>query len=238
MFRLFFFIVGFFFTVSQNNLLTAEVGMPQLDPTYWASQAFWLIIIFSLLYLTLSKMFIPKIKESIDDRENKIKDDLDEAQKLKLVAEEKLKEYELTIEDTKKEVQKIILESKNKLSTEIQNKKKIFEKEIEIEIKKTEPIIEHLESLRLFAEKHDHINQDVVKQLIVNTNTLFKEKSVFYREYINQLLDEIELLNDINMDYKLEYLEIKNKIINELDNIVEIKDPISFYQFKGTYKMY
>jgi len=108
----------------------------------------------------------------------------------------------------------------------------------EIEIKKTEPIIEHLESLRLFSEKHDHINQDVVKQLIVNTNTLFKEKSVFYREYINQLLDEIELLNDINMDYKLEYLEIKNKIINELDNIVEIKDPISFYQFKGTYKMY
>jgi len=167
MFRLFFFIVGFFFTVSQNNLLTAEVGMPQLDPTYWASQAFWLIIIFSLLYLTLSKMFIPKIKESIDDRENKIKDDLDEAQKLKLVAEEKLKENELTIEDTKKEVQKIILESKNKLSTEIQNKKKIFEKEIEIEIKKTEQEIENLkkESLASITVISEEITSKIIEKV-------------------------------------------------------------------------
>ena len=167
MFRLFFFIVGFFFTVSQNNLLTAEVGMPQLDPTYWASQAFWLIIIFSLLYLTLSKMFIPKIKESIDDRENKIKDDLDEAQKLKLVAEEKLKEYEITIEDTKKEVQKIILESKNKLSTEIQNKKKIFEKEIEIEIKKTEQEIENLkkESLASITVISEEITSKIIEKV-------------------------------------------------------------------------
>ena len=105
--RLFLLVVGIFMT-SQINLLTAEAGMPQLDPTYWASQVFWLILIFTLLYLALSKIFIPKIKESIDDRENKIKDDLDESQELKNLAELKLKEYEVTIEDAKKEVQKII----------------------------------------------------------------------------------------------------------------------------------
>ena len=143
--RLFLLIVGIFIT-SQINLLAAEAGMPQLDPTYWASQAFWLILIFTLLYLILSKMFIPKIKESIDDRENKIKDDLDEAQKLKLVAEEKLKEYEITIENAKKEVLKIIFDGKNKLSSEIQNKKKKFEKEIEIELKNAEKEIENLKS--------------------------------------------------------------------------------------------
>ena len=143
--RLFFIIVGILIT-SQINLLAAEAGMPQLDPTYWASQAFWLILIFTSLYLTLSKMFIPKIKESIDDRENKIKDDLDEAQKLKLIAEEKFKEYEITIENAKKEVQKIIFESKNKLSFEVQNKKKIIEKEIETEIKNAEKEIENLKN--------------------------------------------------------------------------------------------
>ena len=37
--------------------------MPQLDPKYWASQAFWLIVIFTALYLVLSNLFIPKIKE-------------------------------------------------------------------------------------------------------------------------------------------------------------------------------
>jgi len=167
MMRLFFLIVGFFITSSQINLLTAEVGMPQLDPTYWASQAFWLVLIFTLLYLALSKLFIPKIKESIDDRENKIKDDLDEAQKLKLIAEERLKEYEATIENTKKEVKKIIFESKNKLSAEIQNKKKEFEKEIEAEVKKTEQEIRSLkkESLDSIIVISEEITSKIIEKV-------------------------------------------------------------------------
>ena len=32
-----------------TDLYTAEAGMPQLDPTYWASQAFWLVLIFAIL---------------------------------------------------------------------------------------------------------------------------------------------------------------------------------------------
>ena len=140
---LFFAIVGIFIT-SQIDLLAAEAGMPQLDPTYWASQAFWLILIFTFLYLALSKIFIPKIKESIDDRENKIKDDLDDAQELKTLAEQKLGEYEIAIENAKKEVQKIIFDSKNKLNISIQSKKKKIEKEIEIEVKNAKKEIEDL----------------------------------------------------------------------------------------------
>ena len=151
MIRLLFLIGGFLITSSQINLTAAEVGMPQLDPTYWASQAFWLTLIFTLLYLTLSKILIPKIKESIDDRENKIKDDLDEAQKLRLLAEEKLKEYDITIENAKKEVQKIIFESKKKLSSEIQSKKKKFDKEIEVEVKNAELEIENLKRNSLIS---------------------------------------------------------------------------------------
>ena len=141
--RLLLLIIGIFIT-SQIDLLAAEAGMPQLDPTYWASQAFWLILIFTFLYLALSKIFIPKIKESIDDRENKIKDDLDEAQKLKNLAEQKFGEYELSIENAKKEVQKIIFDSKNKLNISMQSKKKKIEKEIEIEVKNAEKEIKDL----------------------------------------------------------------------------------------------
>ena len=60
--RLFLLIIGFL-TASEVNLLAAEAGMPQLDPTYWASQAFWLILIFTGLYLALANIFIPKIKK-------------------------------------------------------------------------------------------------------------------------------------------------------------------------------
>ncbi|MDA7606666.1 hypothetical protein N8726_03605 [Pelagibacteraceae bacterium] len=162
--RLFLLIVGLFIT-TQIDLFAAEAGMPQLDPTYWASQAFWLTLIFTLLYLALSKMFIPKIKESIDDRENKIKDHLDEAQKLKSVAEIKLKEYEMTIENAKKDVQKIIFESKKKLSSEIQNKKKKFDKEIEAEVKNTELEIENLKknSLKNISTIAEEITSKVIE---------------------------------------------------------------------------
>ena len=164
--RLFLLIIGIV-TTSEINLLSAEAGMPQLDPTYWASQAFWLIIIFIALYLALSNLFIPKIKDSIDNRENKIKDDLDEAQKLKNLAEKKLKEYELSIEDAKKEVQKIIFESKNKLNLEIQSKKKEFEKEIEIEIEKAEKEIENLkkDSLKNILTISEEMASKVIEKI-------------------------------------------------------------------------
>jgi len=162
--RLFLLLIGIFIT-SEINLLAAEAGMPQLDPTYWASQAFWLILIFTLLYLLLSKLFIPKIKGSIDDRENQIKDDLDEAQKLKTVAEKKLKEYDISIENAKKEVQKILFESKNKLNSEIQNKKKNFEKEIDVEIENAKKEIENFkkDSLKSISTISEEMTSKVVE---------------------------------------------------------------------------
>ena len=164
--RFFLLIAGIFIT-SNIDLVAAEAGMPQLDPTYWASQAFWLILIFTALYLALSNLFIPKIKDNIDNRENKIKDDLDEAQKLKNLAEQKFGEYELSIENAKKEVQKIIFESKNKMNLEIQGKKKKIEKEIESEIKDAEKEIENLkkDSLKNISSISEEVASKVIERI-------------------------------------------------------------------------
>ena len=128
----------------QTDLFSAEVGMPQLDSTYWASQAFWLILVFTILYISITKFYLPKIKNNLDDRENKIKEDLDSANKYKDLSELKLKEYEKILEDSKKEVLKIQLESKNKLDKDIQTKKELMEKEIENEINKAQKEISEL----------------------------------------------------------------------------------------------
>jgi len=118
----------------QTNLFAAEAGMPQLDPTYWASQAFWLILVFTILYISIAKFYLPKIKNNLDNRKNKIKEDLETANKFKDLSEIKFKEYEKIIENAKKEVIKIYLEAKNKLDKDIQVKKGTMEKEIENEI--------------------------------------------------------------------------------------------------------
>ena len=128
----------------RSNLFAAEAGMPQLDPTYWASQAFWLILIFTILYISISKFYLPKIKNNLNNRENKIKEDLDAANRFKDLSELKLKEYEKILENSKKEVIKIHFDSKNKLDKDIQTKKDLMDKEIEAEIIKAQKDIVEL----------------------------------------------------------------------------------------------
>ena len=128
------FLLSLAFLAIRTNLISAEAGMPQLDPKYWASQGFWLILVFTCLYVAMSKFFLPKIKNGLNDRENKIKNDLDEAKNLKDEAEEKIKEYSKIIEEGKREVQKIIFDGKKRLSEDLKVKKNKFDKEIENEI--------------------------------------------------------------------------------------------------------
>ena len=134
------------FSTISTYLFAAEAGMPQLDPKYWASQAFWLILVFSILYLSIAKFYLPKIKKNLDNRENKIKEDLDEANKMKSLSEKKLKEYNVILENSKKEVTKILLESKNTLDKSIQNKKETIEKDIENQLTKAQKEILELKT--------------------------------------------------------------------------------------------
>tara|TARA_B100001057_G_C22656641_1_gene874250 strand:- start:294 stop:869 length:576 start_codon:yes stop_codon:yes gene_type:complete len=142
----------------ETLLFSAEAGMPQLDSKYWFSQSFWLVLIFLLLYLSLSKFFIPKIKDNLDNREKKIKDNLDEARKLSELAEKEKLDYEIEISNAKKEVIKILSESKKQLDKNISKKKEQFEKELEKEIKKAEKEILDLKknstkSINIIAEE-------------------------------------------------------------------------------------
>tara|TARA_B100001029_G_C14812759_1_gene313259 strand:+ start:13 stop:399 length:387 start_codon:yes stop_codon:yes gene_type:complete len=111
-----------------GNLVAAEAGMPQLNPEFWASQAFWLVLVFVTIYILISKIFIPKIKNNIDARESKIRKDLEEAKSFKEEAEKKLKEYEKVIQNGKNDAKKIISESRIKLNDNIKLKKDEIQK--------------------------------------------------------------------------------------------------------------
>ena len=150
----------------KTDLFAAEVGMPQLDPKYWASQAFWLILIFSILYISIAKFYLPKIKNNLDNRENKIKEDLETANKFNNLSETKLKEYEKIIENAKKEVIKVYLESKNKLDKDIQAKKGTMEKEIENEIDKAQKEIYELKKNSI--SDIQNISRDIASNIIEN----------------------------------------------------------------------
>ena len=151
----------------QNDLFAAEAGMPQLDPKYWASQAFWLILVFTILYISIAKFYLPKIKNNLDNRENRIKDDLDDANKFKELSESKLKEYEKILENARKEVIKIHIESKNTLDKDIKTKKETIEKEIEKEIIKAQKEISDLKknSITDIQKISENIASNIIEKI-------------------------------------------------------------------------
>ena len=154
-------------TIAVNtDLFAAEAGMPQLDPKYWASQAFWLILVFTILYISITKFYLPKIKNNLDDRENKIKDDVNDANRFKELSESKYKEYEKILADAKKEVIKIQMESKNILDKDIQSKKEAMEKEIENEISKAQKEIDQLK--RSSINDIQNISENIASSIIEN----------------------------------------------------------------------
>ncbi len=150
----------------KTDLFAAEAGMPQLDPTYWASQAFWLILVFTTLYILISKFYLPKIKDNLDNRENKIKEDLENANKFKEQSEVKLKEYDVILENAKKEITKIHFESKNTLDKDIQSKKEKIEREIEKEIAKAQKEISELKKTSISTIQN--ISRDITSNIIEN----------------------------------------------------------------------
>ena len=146
----------------------AEGGMPQLNPEFWASQIFWLILIFSGLYIVIWKIFLPKVTDSIENRKSRIINDLNETQKLKENAEKKLREYNKINEDTKKEAKKIIEDNKKKLENDIKNKKQKFNEEIEKELMSVEKEIKSLKqsSISSINKIAAEVSSEVVKQLV------------------------------------------------------------------------
>ena len=142
--------------------------MPQLNPEFWTAQIFWLILIFSSLYLIIWKIFLPRITYSIENRKSKIVNDLNEAQKLKENAEKKLKEYNEIIENSKKDAKKIIEDSKKKLDRSIEDKKQKFNNEIEKELAAVEKEIRDLKktSMPNISKIAAETSAEIIKRII------------------------------------------------------------------------
>ena len=168
----------------------AEEGMPQLNPEYWAAQTFWLILIFSSLYLIIWKIFLPKIIDSVENRKSKIVNDLNEAQKLKENAETKLKEYEKIIEEAKKTAKKIIEENKKNLTSDIKNKNQELNKTIEKELLAAEKEINDLKnnSITNINKIAVEISSDLIKQ-IVGTEINMSNVSAIVQEVSKKKLE-------------------------------------------------
>ena len=115
-----------------------KAGMPQLDTEFWVSQIFWLTITFSILFVLLSKLILPKISANLEMRKSLILENISIAEKKREESESKIKEYNDIIEKSKNQAKNLINQAKEKLLKSINLKKKALEKDLFNEIQKAE----------------------------------------------------------------------------------------------------
>ncbi len=75
--------------------------MPQLDPSTFGTQLFWLGICFVTLYLVMAVIVLPRISGTLEARASQLDDDLAEAEKLREKAETALAAYEEALADAR-----------------------------------------------------------------------------------------------------------------------------------------
>ncbi len=94
--------------------------MPQLDFSTFASQLVWLTITFGFLYFVVAKFALPRIGGTIEQRADKIANDLDRAQSLKDDVDKAIASYEQALAEAKSKAHAIAQETRQKLGAEIE----------------------------------------------------------------------------------------------------------------------
>jgi len=97
----------------------AEAAFPPFDPTYFVSQLFWLAISFVVLYAVLSRFVLPRIGSIIEERRDRIADDLDTAAQLKAQVDETRRTYEKSLTNARARAYAVASEAKAVADAEI-----------------------------------------------------------------------------------------------------------------------
>lgn len=116
----------------------AKSGLPQLDISTFASQIFWLILSFAVLYIIISRFAAPKIGGVIADRAGRIKGDLDAAADAKKASEAAIANYERALSDARAKAVKLSDDVRNQVQAEANAKNEVASKQLAADMAKAE----------------------------------------------------------------------------------------------------
>jgi len=124
--------------VIETDAYSGDAAFPPLDPTYFASQLFWLAISFTLLYVLLSRFILPRIGGAIEERRDRIADDLDDAARMKAQADETVAAYEKSLADARARAQSVGAAAKAEADAEIAEATREADAELDAKLAESE----------------------------------------------------------------------------------------------------
>ena len=163
--------------------------MPQLDPEFFVSQLFWLVVTFSFLLFFLWKVSLPRIGSVLEKRENKINNDIKTAKQLQIEAEKIQDQIEQKLHSSKEQYFSLIKNStvnlQNKASEELSkldndlNKKiekstKVIENNKKESLKQIHKQIYEITKLTLSKLSSVQVNDQEIKESVANAQSGIK----------------------------------------------------------------
>ena len=101
-----------------------SAGLPQMDISTFPSQLFWLIVTFTALYLFMWKFVIPRLSTTIEERKDKISNDINDAENLNSEASKILENYDDKMNSASLESNEIVSSSKATMNEYLDKLKK------------------------------------------------------------------------------------------------------------------
>ena len=120
--------------------------MPQLNPEFFVSQLFWLVVTFSFLFVFLWRVSLPRIGNVLEKRERKITDDLTAAKELQAEASKIQEEIENQLKQARTDSSEMIKSSTIALQDKAQTELKKLDKELEAKIDESAKAIDKSKS--------------------------------------------------------------------------------------------
>ena len=141
--------------------------MPQLNPEFFVSQLFWLVVTFSFLLFFLWKVSLPRIGSVLEKRENKINNDIETAKQLQIEAEKIQDQIEQKLHDSKEQNFSLIKNSTVNLQNKTSEELLKLDNELNKTIEKSATVIENnkKESLKQIHEQIHEITKLTLSKL-------------------------------------------------------------------------
>ena len=132
--------------------------MPQLNPEFFVSQLFWLVVTFSFLLVFLWRISLPRISNILEKRERKINEDLTAAKELQSEAENIQDKIEQQLKQARSDASELIKSSSASFQDKAQNEISKLEKELDEKINDSSNKIENSKNESLI-EIQSQINE-------------------------------------------------------------------------------
>ena len=118
-----------------------KVPFPPFNPPTFASQLFWLVIAFVVLYVLMAKVALPRLGGIIEDRQKRIADDLAGAASLKAESDAAIAAYEKALADARARAQIIANETRERQAAAAEATRKKLEGELNVKLAEAEKTI-------------------------------------------------------------------------------------------------